>query len=328
MRRREFIAGLGSAAAWPVVARAQQAVVPVVGFLIAGAPEGPQAHSLAAFRKGLSEAGYIDGRNVAIEARYLVVAEFDRYSELAAELVRRGVSVIAAVGGTPSALAAKAATATIPIVFSIGSDPVQVGLVNNLNRPGGNVTGFTELNAEVGSKRLALLHETVPQATRIRVLVNPKNPFTEFAIKEAQAAAATLGRQIEIVSTSADDDIDASFASLAQKRVDALLVIPDPLFYLRRTQLATLAAHHALPTMYWDRALVEAGGLMSYGTSITDLVRQAGIYAGRILKGEKPADLPVQQASKFEFVINLKTAKALGLTIPETLVATADEVIQ
>jgi putative tryptophan/tyrosine transport system substrate-binding protein len=227
-----------------------------------------------------------------------------------------------------SALAAKAATATIPVIFQIGSDPVQMGLVTNLNRPGGNVTGFTEMNTEVGPKRLALLRELVPNATRFGVLVNPKNPLTEFAIREAQAAAAKIGRQVEVLAASTDQDIDAMFAGRMQNRVDALLVTPDPLFYARRAQLAALTVRQSLPAIYWDSPFVEAGGLISYGSNITDMVRQVGIYTGRILKGEKPVDLPVQGPTKFELAINLKTAKALGLTIPETLLATADKVIE
>jgi putative ABC transport system substrate-binding protein len=324
--RREFIAGLG-AAAWPVMVRAQQPKIPVIGYLSLGPPEEAVGYT-AAFRAGLSETGYVDGRNVSIEYRYVLTAEFDRYAELAAGLVRLGVAAIATAGGTPAALAAKAATARIPIVFAIGADPVQMGLVTNLNRPGGNVTGFTEMNTEVGPKRLALLHELVPNAVRFGVLVNPKNPLTDFAISEAQAAAAKIGRQVEVLAASTDRDIDEIFAGRMQNRIDALLVTPDPLFYARRAQLATLTVGQALPAIYWDRLLVEAGGLISYGSNVTDMVRQVGTYTGRILKGERPADLPVVQPTKFELVINLKTAKALGLTVPETLLATADEVIQ
>jgi putative tryptophan/tyrosine transport system substrate-binding protein len=326
MRRREFIAGLGSAAAWPLAARAQQTGVPVVGFIESGSPER-NANFVAAFRKGLSETGYAEGRNVTIEYRY-ALGEIDRMPELAVDLVRRGVAVIATPGSTPTSLAAKAATTKIPIVFGVGSDPVQVGLVPNLNRPGGNVTGFSEMNTEVGPKRFALLHMLVPNAEVFGVLVNPKNPLTEFAVREARAAAAKIGRPTEIVPAGPDRDIDSVFTSLAQKRVGALVVTPDTTFNLRGNQVIALAARHSIPAIYWDPLFPRAGGLMSYGSTVEESYRQVGIYVGRILKGEKPADLPVLQPTKFDLVINLKTAKALGLTIPETLLATADEVIQ
>jgi putative ABC transport system substrate-binding protein len=328
MKRRDFIAGLGSAAAWPLAAYAQQGGrVSRVGLLNSGTAEAAASAFLPAFRQGLAETGYVEGRNLAIEYRF-GTGNPDGLTELAADLVRRQVAVIASPGSTPASLAAKAATATIPIVFGVGGDPVQNGLVTNLKRPGGNVTGFSEMNNEVAPKRLALLYELVPNATRFGVLVNPKNPVTEFAITEAQAAAAKIGRKIEVLAAINDLDLDAVFAGLTQKHVGALLVTPETFFYVRREKIASLAVRHAIPAIYWDRSLVEAGGLMSYGSSIAESYRQVGIYVGRILKGEKPGDLPVLQPTKFELVINLKTAKALGLTIPETLLATADEVIQ
>ena len=324
MRRREFIAGLGSAAAWPVVARAQ---TPVIGLLDSGSPES-SADFVAAFRKGLGETGYADGRNVTIEFRY-ALREVDRMPELAADLVRRRVAVIATPGSTPASLAAKAATTTIPVVFGVGSDPVQVGLVANLNRPGGNVTGYSEMNTEVGPKRFALLHEfALPPAAPFGVFVNPKNPLADFAVKEAQAAVATLGRPLEVVAAGTDGDFEVAFASLKQKRVVAFVVAPDTLFGQRRDQVIALAARGALPANYWDPMFPKAGGLMSYGSTVAESYRQVGIYVGRILHGDKPADLPVVQPTKFQLVINLKTAKTLGLEVPQTLLATADEVIE
>jgi putative tryptophan/tyrosine transport system substrate-binding protein len=310
--------------AWPLLAGAQQPAMPVIGVLDVGTPNPV---FVAAFREGLSETGYVEGRNVTIEYRY-ALREFDRLPELAADLVRRRVAVIATPGSTPASLAAKAATATIPIVFSLATDPVQMGLVASLNRPGGNATGYSEMNTEVGPKRFGLLHELLPQAARFGVLVNPKNPLTDFAVKEAQAVAATMGRPIEVLAASTDRDIDTAFASFMQKRVVALVVTPDALFFGRRDQVIALAARNALPAIYWDPTFPKAGGLMSYGSTITESYRQVGIYVGRILKGDKPGDLPVQQPTKFELVINLKTAKALGLTIPETMLATANEVIE
>jgi putative tryptophan/tyrosine transport system substrate-binding protein len=326
MRRREFIAGLGSAVAWLATARAQQPAVPVVGVLSSGTAEAASA-LLPAFHEGLAAAGYVVGRNLAIEYRF-GTGNPDGLTELAADLVRRQVAVIASPGSTPASLAAKAATATIPIIFGVGGDPVQNGLVTNLKRPGGNVTGFSEMNTEVGPKRLALLYEVVPNATHFGVLVNPKNPLTKYAIREAQEAAAKIGRKIEVLAATNDLDLDAVFAGLMQMQVSALLVTPEPFFYERREKLTALAVRHAIPAIYWDRGLVEAGGLMSYGSSIAESYRQIGIYVGRILNGEIPGDLPVLRPTRFELVINLKTAKALGLTIPETLLATADEVIQ
>ncbi len=324
MRRREFIAGLGSAAAWPVAAGAQ---TPVIGLLDAGSPEG-SADLLAAFRKGLSETGYAEGRNVTIEIRY-ALREVDRMAELAADLVRRRVAVIATPGSTPASLAAKAATTTIPIVFSLATDPVAMGLVATLNRPGGNATGYSEMNTEVGPKRFAFLHEfALPHAAPFGVLVDPKNPLTDFAVKEAQATVARLGRPLEVVAAETDGELEEAFASLKQKRVVALVVTPDALFFQRRDHVVALAARGSLPAIYWDPGFPKAGGLMSYGSTVAESYRQAGIYVGRILHGENPANLPVLQPTKFELVINLTTAKALGLTVPETPLATADEVIQ
>jgi len=336
MKRREFITALGVSAAWPVVGRAQQQPtplkpmilkpMPVVGYLFAGSPE-QSTNLLSAFRKGLSEAGYIEGQNVTIEY-YWANTDDSRLPELVADLVRRGVTVIATPGSTPAALAAKAATTTIPIVFGIGLDPVQVGLVDSLNRPGGNVTGVSYIQTELTEKRLGLLHELLPKATRFAVLVNSSNPSTELVTKEAQAGAVVIGGQIEVLTTATNRDIDAIFARLAQNPADALLVNADPLFFTRRVQLVTLAARHALPTMYPNREYVEIGGLMSYGPKLTDQFGQVGIYVGRILKGEKPADLPVMLPTGLEFVVNLQTAKVFGLTVPPNLLARADEVIE
>jgi putative tryptophan/tyrosine transport system substrate-binding protein len=324
MRRREFIAGLGGVAAWPLAARAQQPAMPVVGFLEAGSPE---TTNLAAFRNGLSETGFIEGRNVAIEYRW-ARNQLDRLPELAADLVRRRVDVIAAWSGTSAARAAKAMTTTIPIVFQIGDDPIQAGLVASLNRPGGNVTGITSMSAKIWTKRFELLHEMVPKAQRFAVLVFP-HPSAELLIKDAQAAAASMGRQIEVLTASTNREIDTAFASLVQRRADALLVGPYALFVNHQVQIVTLAARHAVPASYFDRAFVEAGGLMSYGPkSYDDMARQGGIYVGRILKGEKPGDLPVMQPTRFQFVINLQTARTIGINVPETLLATADEVIE
>ena len=327
MRRREFITLLGGAwAAWPLGARAQQSTMQVIGFVYPSVPE-LSAGIVAAFRKGLNETGFVEGRNVTIEFRF-GYNDNARLPELAADLVRRRVAVIATPASTPSALAAKAATTTIPIVFGIGGDPVELGLVASLNRPGGNVTGISSLNAELGTKRLGFLHELLPNAVRFAVLLNPNNRNAEPLTRDVQATASAIGRQIEVFAASSAREIDAAFASLLQKRVDALVVSPDPLLDSRRVQLITLATHHRLPTIYSFRENVEIGGLMSYGSSAADRDRQVGIYTGRILKGEKPADLPVIRAAKFEFVINLQTARVLGLTVPSTLLASADEVIE
>jgi putative tryptophan/tyrosine transport system substrate-binding protein len=325
MTRRDFITLLGGAAAWPLAARAQQPALPIVGYLDAGSPE-PNAPLLAAFRKGLSEIGYVEGRNVAIEYRW-AKGQTDDLPDLAADLVRRRVSVIVTGDGTGTALAAKAATATIPIVFMTGIDPVDSGLVAALNRPGGNVTGITHMNAQLDSKRLALLHDLVPRAVRFAALV-PSGPLRGSRVfTDLQGAASAVGGKIEILTASTSREIDAAFASLEQKRAEALLISPGALID-RRVQILTLATRHGLPTVYPWRADAVAGGLMSYGIVITDQFRQSGIYVGRLLKGEKPADLPVLQPTKFELVINLQTARALGIEVPPSLLSIADEVIE
>jgi putative ABC transport system substrate-binding protein len=326
VRRREFIRLVGgAAAAWPLAARAQQRAIPVVGFL-SGSWPADRALFLTAFRQGVRETGYVEGQNVAIEYRW-AQDQYDQLPDLAADLVRRQVAVIAA-RDTPSAIAAKAATTTIPIVFVSGGDPVKLGLVASLNRPGGNVTGVTLNSTELGTKLLGLLIELLPGAARIAVLVDPNFPNTEPFVSSVRAAALVTRKQIEVLDASTARDIDTAFASLAQKPVDALLVGPTPLFNNRRVQLVTLAAYHRVPAIHFQREAAEAGFLMSYGTSHTDAYRQAGVYTGRILKGEKPAELPVMQPIKFEFVINLNTAKAFGLDVPATLLALADEVIE
>ena len=330
MRRRQFIAGLGSAAAWPVVARAQQPAFPVIGFVHSGWADASSAGSVAAFRKGLGETGYVEGQNVTVEYHWLE-NQLDRLSSLMADLVRRRVAVIAAPGNTAGSIAAKASTATIPIVFGVGDDPVKLGLVASLARPGGNATGINYFAQEVNAKRLALLRELVPKAVRIAVLVNPANgPLAETTLRDVQDAARTMGLQIHVLNARSGGEVDAAFAILAQERPDALFVAADPFLTSRpvRVQIAILAASGRIPAAYSLRDCIVAGGLMSYGTNNAERYRQVGIYTGRILKGDKPADLPVVQSTKFEFVINLRTAKALGLTIPETLLATADEVIQ
>ena len=327
MKRRAFITLLGGAGAvWPLATLAQQATIPTVGYLSASALQ-PTAYLLTAFRKGLSEAGYVEGKNVTVEYRW-AQDNYARLPELAADLVNRRVNVIATVAGTPAAFAAKAATATIPIVFTTGSDPVQIGLVVSLNRPGGNVTGVSAMSVEVGTKQLGLLHELLPGATRFALLVNPNSQLANSMITNAQEAAAAMGRQLEVLTASTNRDIETAFATLVQNRAEALLVSPDSFFSNRRVQLGTLAARHAVPTIFHFRENVEAGGLMSYGASLTDIARLAGVYTGRVLKGEKPADLPVMRATKFEFVINLQTARALGLIVPPALLSRADEVIE
>ncbi len=326
MKRRQFISLLGGAAAvWPLAARAQQPAMPVIGFLGSSAPVD-RARYLTAFGQGLREPGYVEGQNVAIEYRW-AQDQADRLPDLAADLIRRQVTVIAA-HDTPSSIVAKAATTTIPIVFASGGDPVKLGLVASLNRPGGNVTGVTFVVAELGAKQLGLLHELQPGAVRVGVLVDPNFALTQSFVLDVQAASLSIGKQIEVLEAPTGRDIDTAFARLAQKPIDALLVGPGPLLDNRRVQLATLAAYHRVPAIYPLRVFAEAGGLMSYGTSITDAYRQAGVYTGRILKGEKPADLPVIQSIKFEFVINLNTAKAFDLSFPPGLLATADEVIE
>jgi len=328
MRRREFIAGLGSAAAWPVVARAQQAALPVVGLVRAGSADDEE--SLAAFRKGLGETGYVDGQNVMIEDHWLE-GRYDRLPSLMDDLIRRRVAVIATPSNTAGSIAAKAATATIPIVFGVGDDPVKLGLVTTLARPGGNATGINYFAQEVNAKRLGLLHELVPKATRVAVLLNPANaPIAEITLRDVQGAARNIGLQIRVLKASTSGEIDAAFAVLAHERPDALFVAADPFLTTRRVRvrIAILAASGRIPAAYSLRDCVLAGGLMSYGTNSADRYRQVGIYTGRILKGDKPADLPVMQSTKFEFVINLGTARALGITVPESLLATAEEVIQ
>jgi putative ABC transport system substrate-binding protein len=300
--------------------------MPVIGFLNSASP-GPFAARVAAFHQGLNEAGYVEGRNVAIEYRW-AEGQYDRLPELAADLVRRQVTVIAATGGIPSALAAKAATSTIPMVFVAGSDPVEFGIVANLNRPGGNVTGMTAFTSELMPKRLELLREMVPTAKIIALLVNPTNPNAESLSRNVEAAARTLGLQIHILQASTVSDIDAVFGTLAQLRAGALVIGTDTLFDSQSERLGTMAVRHAVPAIYQNREFVAAGGLISYGGSLVDAYRKAGIYTGRVLKGEKPADLPVQQSTNVELFINLKTAKALSLTVPATLLSSADEVIE
>ncbi|HYN13226.1 MAG TPA: ABC transporter substrate-binding protein [Burkholderiales bacterium] len=325
MRRREFIALLGGAAAvWPGAARAQQPAMPVVGFLNGASPE-LSAQLVAPFRQGLAEAGFAEGRNVALEFRW-ANGQYDRLPALAADLVRRQVSVIAATS-TPTGLPAKAATTTIPIVFVTGSDPVEQGLVTSLKRPGGNLTGATTLAVEMGQKRLELLHELVPKATLIGVLVNPTGPNLATVSRDLQAAARTVGLPIHLLHASGEGDFDAVFASLAQLRAGALVIGTDTFFNSQSRKLGALTLRHAMPAIYQYREFAAAGGLMSYGGSITDAYRMAGVYTGRILKGEKPSDLPVQQSTKAELFINLKTAKALGLAVPPALLIRAEEVI-
>jgi putative ABC transport system substrate-binding protein len=327
MRRRDFIALLGgSAATWPLAARAQQPAMPVVGFLHDGSFE-PRIHLVAAFRQGLSDAGFVDGRNVVIEYRW-AQDKFDRLPALVAELVQRQVAVIATPGSAAAALAAKAATNVIPIVFSVGTDPVKLGLVGSLNRPGGNVTGVSYLTQELGPKRLGILRELMPSGADVVVLVNPTSPVTDSALRDMQAAASAVGQQLSVLHASDNQEINAAFLAMAQKHAPALVIVTDPLFTSRRVQLVTLASRHAVPAIYTSREFAEVGGLMSYGTNLPDIYHQVGTYAGRILKGEKPADLPVAQPTKFEFVINLATAKALAIDVPATLLGRADEVIE
>ena len=326
MRRREFIRLVGGAAAWPVVARAETAM-PVIGFLHS-ASAATFAEHIPAFHKGLSEAGYVDGQNATVDYRW-AEGHNEALPALAADLVLRRVAVIVTPISTPAALAAKAATSTIPIVFVIGADPVKIGLVASLNRPGGNATGISDIGVQLGAKRLALLHELLPNAARFAVLVNPSNPgITETFVSELQAAASAIGRQIEVVTAGTNSGIDTAFATIVRMRADAFLISPEALFVTRRVQLITLAARHALPALYHRREFTDAGGLMSYGSSLAEQFRLTGLYAGRILKGEKPAEMPVQLPTKFEFIINLQTAKTFGMDIPPALLARADEVIE
>jgi putative ABC transport system substrate-binding protein len=324
--RRDFITLLGGAAAWPLVARGQQRGLPVIGLIIAGSPDA-YAHLVAAFRQGLGQNGYIEGRNIAIDYRF-GQDQPERLPELAIDLVRRQPKVIAAPGGVPALRAVRTATALIPIVFGISADPVQLGLVASLNRPGGNMTGFATMNSEITTKRLSLLRELLPGAARFALLVET-NSVTTFNITDLQAAASSIGGNIEVLNVAGTvPDLDAAFANLAERHVEALLLNASTRFYGLRSQIAAMAVRHAMPTMHWDRALAEAGGLISYGTDEADIFRQVGIYVGRILNGEKAADLPVQQPTKFELVINAKAAKALGLDIPLSLQLRADDVIE
>jgi putative tryptophan/tyrosine transport system substrate-binding protein len=325
MRRREFIQFLGSSlAGWPLAARAQQAM-PVIGFLYGASPD-PVAHRLRAFRQGLKDSGYVEGENVAIYYRW-AESQFDRLPEMVADLIRRQVAVIAALN-TVAAVAANAASTTIPIVFSSGEDPVRLGLVASLARPGGNATGINQFIGEVTAKRLGLLHELVPTANRVGVLVNPADVLTETALRDVQPAARAIGLQIQVVNASTSGEIDAAFAAFVREQIDALFIGPGGFFTNRRVHIVSQAMRHGIPATYSQREYPEIGGLMSYGTNLTDTWRQVGIYAGRILKGEKPADLPVVQSSKFELVINAQTARLLGLTIPPGVLAIADEVIE
>jgi putative ABC transport system substrate-binding protein len=327
MRRREFIRLFSSTVvAWPLTARAQQAAMPVIGYLNGSSAKAFRS-LMAAFRQGLSESGYVEGQNLAIEYRW-ADGDYEKLPRLAADLVGRRVSVIVA-NGPPAVMAAKAATTTIPIVFETAGDPVQLGLVTSLARPGGNLTGVTSLNAEVGAKLLELLHELVPRATTIGLLVNPNNPnVAEPTTKSVQEAARTVGLEVHVLRASAERDFDTVFATLAQMRAGALVIGPDPFFITRSEQLGELAFRHAIPTICPYREFAAAGGLMSYGTNIPNLFREVGVYTSRILKGEKPAELPVQQVVKLELVINLKTAKALGLTVSNQMQLLADEVIE
>ena len=324
--RRELLRLLGGAAAWPLAAHAQQAPLPVIGFMYAGSPNSGTLQ-ISAFRKGLSEAGFVEGRNLAIEFRY-AQNDPDLLPEIAADLVRRKVAVIFAFGSAAAPLAAKATTTSIPIVFMAGTDPIQAGLVASLSRPGSNITGVTTMSAELGAKRLRLLHELLPAANRFAALVNQTSSTAEVVVKDAQAAAAAIGCEIEILAAVDNHDIDIAFASLAKKRTDAVVVTPDALFGTRRAQLVALAMFYRIPVIYPFREHAEIGGLMSYGANGAEQTRQAGILVGRILKGEKPADLPVMRASKFEFILNVQTARILGIEVPPTLLAIADEVIE
>jgi putative tryptophan/tyrosine transport system substrate-binding protein len=326
MQRREFITLIGGVVAWPLAARAQQPKMPVVGFLNAASP-GPLRQQIAAFREGLKDSDYVEGQNVAVEYRW-AEGQYDRLPALVADLVRQQVSVIVSGGGAPAVLAAKAATTTIPIVFSAGADPVGLGLVASLNRPGGNITGVYQFTSGLEAKRLGLLREMVPKATSIAVLVNPNFADAENQLRDVHEAAARLGVQLVVVRANAESDFEAAFLTLVRQRAGALLICGSPFFNGRREQLVVLAARHAVPAIFEWRDFAAAGGLMSYGTSLTDAYRQVGVYAGQILRGAKPVDLPVVQSTRFELVINLSTAKALGIEVPPMLLARADEVIE
>jgi putative tryptophan/tyrosine transport system substrate-binding protein len=326
MKRRAFIAGLGGAAAWPLVALAQQVMTATMGFLSGRSPD-EASDALAAFRKSLSAAGFDEGRNMAVEYRW-AQGQYDQLPEMATDLVRRAVKVIVASGGDSASQAAKVATETIPIVFLYGSDPISSGLVSSLNRPGGNATGLTLLTTDLEAKRLEVLHETIPQATVVAVLVNSTNPNAASQAQEVQQAAGALGLQLRVVNASSERDLDAAFKTAAEQRAEAIQVASDALFISSRKALVMLAARYGIPVIYHTREMPAAGGLMSYGTSISDLYGQLGLYASRILKGERPGDLPVMQPTKFDLVINLKTAKTLGITVPPSILARADEVIE
>jgi putative ABC transport system substrate-binding protein len=325
MKRREFITLLGSAAAWPLAAGAQQPAMPVIGFL-SSLSAGTMGSRVDAFRGGLKETGYVEGQNVTIEYRW-AEGHYDRLPALAADLARQQLTVIAASSG-PAAKAAKAATTTIPIVFAMANDPIELGLVASLNRPGGNLTGVTNLNLEVGPKRLELLHEVVPNAGIIAVLVNPTNPNVATQSRDLQPAARTLGLKTHVLHASAESDFDEIFATLTRVQASGLVIDPDPFFNIHSKRLAVLAMRYAIPTVYQFREFTAAGGLLSYGSSPTDMYHQAGDYTGRIIKGERPAEMPVQQSMKVELIINMKTATALGITIPISLLGRADEVIE
>jgi putative tryptophan/tyrosine transport system substrate-binding protein len=327
MRRRNFIQGIAASAAWPIIARAQQSPMPVIGFLGSATPE-LYSERLQNFRRGLQEKGYVEGQNVAIEYRW-AEGQNERLPVLAAELVRRQLAVLVAGGGTPSALAAQAATATIPIVFAVAVDPIEVGLVASLNQPGGNMTGVTNMNVDIGSKRLELLHEVLPRATNFGVLIDPTSAaLSEDFVRVLQSAAHTLGVQLHVQHASTEHEIDTVFASLGEQRAEGLVVGPSIFFNGRTEQLAALGLRHALPTIYQYRPFAAAGGLVSYGSDEAEYYRLVGMFAGKILKGEKPQDLPVEQSTKVKLIINLKTAKALGITIPLPLLGRADEVIE
>ena len=326
MKRRKFVALVGSVAAWPLMARAQQQSMPVIGFLNSASPR-QWVHLVGAFRKGLNEVGYVEGQNLLIEYRW-AEGLYERLPALAEELVRRPVSVLVTTGGATTALAAKAATTTIPIVFSSGNDPVKFGLVASLNRPGGNATGVAFLIDTLGSKRLELLREVLPGAKLIAALMNPDNVGTDTQLQDLQKAAHATAQQLLFLNANSEGEIDTAFATIAEKRADAVVVSPDPFFLSQRERIVALAARHAVPAIYEWREFVETGGLMSYGPSHTEMYRLIGVYTGRILNGAKPADLPVQRPTKFELVINAKTAKAIGLTVPSAFLGRADEVIE